>query len=1189
MANIAEDIKHIKLRPIAETQALSVCADSLSDCTFKEEKGHPTATYQSNLIGKEQDSKIHNEMQSSCLSPLPDNSEQVSITFQEAVLLNTPIRKANFTEQIKTIKLRPTLKGQALSGFVDSKSGCKFKEERHGTTAIYQPDQIREDQESKHCSEMLLHNDPPLPHETKQVNPPDEEAVLLNQPMSRKNFTEQIRNVKLRPIAKEQRATHQIDLIGKVGESKLYNDIALPHHSHSQDNSEHVTPPSQETVLAKELINKAKFTEQIRNVKLRPTAKGQSMSGHDDSLTVHKLAEKRLDDIATYQPIPMMKKQESNNCNELLPSYLPPLLFDSTQVNSPSQETFLPNQLPGGTNFTEQIRNVKLRPTPKEQALCGYADFVPLHKLKEEKFDPTATYQPSLFNKEKESKHSNTMLLSGLPLLPDNSDQVNPPSQETVLANQPMSKENFTEQTRNVQLKPTAERQPMCDHGSSLSVSENKEETLDPPAPYQPDPTCKERESKIYCEIPLSHFPPIQDNSAQSVCTDSLSDCTFKEEKRHPTATYQSNLTGKEQDSKIHNEMQSSCLSPLPDNSEQVSITFQEAVLLNMPIRKANFTEQIKTIKLRPTLKGQALSGFVDSKSGCKFKEERHGTTAIYQPDQIREDQESKHCSEMLLHNDPPLPHETKQVNPPDEEAVLLNQPMSRKNFTEQIRNVKLRPIAKEQRATHQIDLIGKVGESKLYNDIALPHYSHSKDNSKHVTPPSQETVLPKELINKAKFAEQIRNVKLRPTAKGQSMSGHDDSLTVHKLAEKRLDDIATYQPLLMMKEQESNNYTELLPSYLPPLLFDSTQVNSPSQETFLPNQLPGGTNFTEQIRNVKLRPTPKEQALCGYADFVPLHKLKEEKFDPTATYQPSLFNKEKESKHSNTMLLSGLPLLPDNSDQVNPPSQETVLANQPMSKENFTEQTRNVQLKPTAERQPMCDHGSFLSVSENKEEPLDPPDQPDLTCKERESKIYYEIPLSHFPPSPENSEQLSSTSPETGHSNQLISKANFTEQNRNGKLRPSEKGQPLCGYADSFPICKFKREKFVASVSNWPNLIGKKRESRMYDEMPSFHPLGSERWKTFTKGVTKTTDSSQILNIADVPRNIKDISVQQVADILRLLHMHKYIKTFVQSDIDGQLLVALDVSILSDLGMSPFHATKLHKFIHEDWRPKTE
>jgi len=55
----------------------------------------------------------------------------------------------------------------------------------------------------------------------------------------------------------------------------------------------------------------------------------------------------------------------------------------------------------------------------------------------------------------------------------------------------------------------------------------------------------------------------------------------------------------------------------------------------------------------------------------------------------------------------------------------------------------------------------------------------------------------------------------------------------------------------------------------------------------------------------------------------------------------------------------------------------------------------------------------------------------------------------------------------------------------------------------------------------------------------------------------------------------------------LRLLHLGQYINQFQRADVDGQLLVSLNVQVLtSDFKLTVFEAIKLMKFAVEGWRP---
>ena len=75
--------------------------------------------------------------------------------------------------------------------------------------------------------------------------------------------------------------------------------------------------------------------------------------------------------------------------------------------------------------------------------------------------------------------------------------------------------------------------------------------------------------------------------------------------------------------------------------------------------------------------------------------------------------------------------------------------------------------------------------------------------------------------------------------------------------------------------------------------------------------------------------------------------------------------------------------------------------------------------------------------------------------------------------------------------------------------------------------------------------------------------------------------------SIRDVPKSVKKMNKVEVADCLRLVHLDEYRELFLQKDVDGVLLMDLDIDILmSEFGMSKFEALKLHKFVKEGWRP---
>jgi len=59
------------------------------------------------------------------------------------------------------------------------------------------------------------------------------------------------------------------------------------------------------------------------------------------------------------------------------------------------------------------------------------------------------------------------------------------------------------------------------------------------------------------------------------------------------------------------------------------------------------------------------------------------------------------------------------------------------------------------------------------------------------------------------------------------------------------------------------------------------------------------------------------------------------------------------------------------------------------------------------------------------------------------------------------------------------------------------------------------------------------------------------------------------------------------VGECLRLLHLGQYVDQFERADVDGQLLVSLNIQVLADnFNFSVFEAIKLMKFAVEGWRP---
>ncbi|XP_078668825.1 uncharacterized protein LOC144910079 [Branchiostoma floridae x Branchiostoma belcheri] len=80
------------------------------------------------------------------------------------------------------------------------------------------------------------------------------------------------------------------------------------------------------------------------------------------------------------------------------------------------------------------------------------------------------------------------------------------------------------------------------------------------------------------------------------------------------------------------------------------------------------------------------------------------------------------------------------------------------------------------------------------------------------------------------------------------------------------------------------------------------------------------------------------------------------------------------------------------------------------------------------------------------------------------------------------------------------------------------------------------------------------------------------------------------IETFSDIPKDVRTLNIAQMADCLRLLKLDKYIATFEENMVDGDLLMDLDRDMMrADLHMSPLDCVKLIKFRDEGWRPKDQ
>ena len=110
------------------------------------------------------------------------------------------------------------------------------------------------------------------------------------------------------------------------------------------------------------------------------------------------------------------------------------------------------------------------------------------------------------------------------------------------------------------------------------------------------------------------------------------------------------------------------------------------------------------------------------------------------------------------------------------------------------------------------------------------------------------------------------------------------------------------------------------------------------------------------------------------------------------------------------------------------------------------------------------------------------------------------------------------------------------------------------------------KRNKHVSAVSS--NEYGEKHR---YDRSSTFASL------------------SEFHTISSIPSDIRNLNPQQVASCLRLLKIPEHcVNALVEQDVDGDLLMSIDESILTgEFKFSKFDAVKLMKFALHGYRPK--
>ena len=70
--------------------------------------------------------------------------------------------------------------------------------------------------------------------------------------------------------------------------------------------------------------------------------------------------------------------------------------------------------------------------------------------------------------------------------------------------------------------------------------------------------------------------------------------------------------------------------------------------------------------------------------------------------------------------------------------------------------------------------------------------------------------------------------------------------------------------------------------------------------------------------------------------------------------------------------------------------------------------------------------------------------------------------------------------------------------------------------------------------------------------------------------------------------QELKDLDMEDIAEILKQLKLGKYVRRFKENKIDGKLLVDLDEAVFRDMELTPFESRKLRKYVF-GWRPDND
>jgi len=133
--------------------------------------------------------------------------------------------------------------------------------------------------------------------------------------------------------------------------------------------------------------------------------------------------------------------------------------------------------------------------------------------------------------------------------------------------------------------------------------------------------------------------------------------------------------------------------------------------------------------------------------------------------------------------------------------------------------------------------------------------------------------------------------------------------------------------------------------------------------------------------------------------------------------------------------------------------------------------------------------------------------------------------------------------------------------------IKDAERGEGVGAEEDRNLYCGPTTAKTVRSTGN-PSSVR---------SAASLLQLGSLKRVSFT-------------SLDDVPVDLGSLSVVEVLQCLRWLHLDRYVDRFRAEQIDGELLMSLDQQLLvEEFEFKRFDAMKLEKFARSGWRPKED